>query len=60
MNFASLYPEHVGRIVIDGVADMNDHYTGENFGQFVKMDAAVENSSLVVTKNVILASSASQ
>ncbi|TGJ62570.1 hypothetical protein EYR41_011761 [Orbilia oligospora] len=26
--FASLYPQHVGRFVLDGVVDINDYYTG--------------------------------
>lgn len=40
--FASLFPDSVGRIIVDGVADGEDYYQGQWLNNFVDTDEAFE------------------
>ncbi|KAF2100184.1 alpha/beta-hydrolase [Rhizodiscina lignyota] len=43
MTFASLFPERVGRVVLDGVGNMDSYYSGRWDTELVQTDQAVES-----------------
>ena len=42
LTFAALYPQNVGRMIVDGVENINEHYNGKIFGALRAIDAAAD------------------
>ncbi|KAF2690683.1 hypothetical protein K458DRAFT_412031 [Lentithecium fluviatile CBS 122367] len=43
ITFAALYPDRVGRMVLDGMVDVNDWYTGDSATETRLLDAIVDD-----------------